>query len=410
MTAVFGAEEVCTMRFVFPRTLLPVFLLFFASAAVADAVPEDAAAARSLLISPSVRVNGMGGAGVTLTDEASGYYNPAALAFTARKWDMTATFYPGSMDWRESSLDSAATYSYCSFSIGGEQRLLRQKRGRLLVPLVVGGALGYYHTARDRGNLEGTDAANPLETYTVHPVESVHAFVFSGSARFVAEVGAGATVKRVYSDFTDTTKADATAFDLGLLGKLPLVSFTEYLLGKRVEFLGLRPELDVSGGVTWNNLGGKFAWSDSSHDPLPRNFTGGYSGSAGLTARGMGNLNFVRLTVVRETYVPKIDGDSFPSDCRDKKRGWEFSFCETVVLREGQFDDNDGGVHYKTRGMSISSDGIFKVISSRRPVKSRKNYLDYAVNHLSLNWSAFEYTQSPVYDMSHSQFTVLFRM
>ena len=73
--------------------------LLFAKDEPAHAVPESKAAALFLLISPSVRVNGMGQAGVALADEPAGYYNPGAAALSSPAHTLQSRFYLSEMPW-----------------------------------------------------------------------------------------------------------------------------------------------------------------------------------------------------------------------------------------------------------------------------------------------------------------------
>ena len=77
--------------------------LLFAQGEPVEATPESRAAALFLLISPSVRVNGMGQAGVALPDEPAGYYNPGAAALASPAHTLQSL----GMDWNSGSLDLA---------------------------------------------------------------------------------------------------------------------------------------------------------------------------------------------------------------------------------------------------------------------------------------------------------------
>lgn len=396
------------MRFIISRLSSLVIFVCVLNLGSAFATPESSSTPISLLISPSVRVNGMGNAGVALTDEPSGYYNPAALAVSAKNGNATITTYSEKMDWLPALADNA-TYSYTACSFGIERSLGERMRGSVVMPFTASGAIGYYRTAlKFNDTVWGYDGT--ASGYLTDE-ELANAFVFGGSARFIAEIGAGVTVKRAHSDLADTTdtiKADATAFDAGLLGTLPLVDFAEYLRGEKLEWYGLRPELDISAGVVWNNLGRKITWSDGSHDPLPRNFTHGYAGTAGFSYDDESfSLNLFRYTAVRETYVPRIDGESYADVCNDKKRGWEVSFLETYTIRGGKYDDEDGDRHYETEGYTISSDGMFKLMAGYWGKYGR---VDYVLSHTTVNWSRFEYSGGVFEGIKNSQLSILFRM
>lgn len=70
-----------------------VVTLLLAQGEPAEATPESRAGVPFLLISPSVRVNGMGRAGVALLDEPAGYYNPGAAALSSPEHTLQSRFY-----------------------------------------------------------------------------------------------------------------------------------------------------------------------------------------------------------------------------------------------------------------------------------------------------------------------------
>lgn len=76
-----------------------------------EATPESSAAVLFLLISPSVRVNGMGQAGVALPDEPAGYYNPGAAALSSPAHTVQSRLYLSEMSWLPALADDMS-YGY----------------------------------------------------------------------------------------------------------------------------------------------------------------------------------------------------------------------------------------------------------------------------------------------------------
>ena len=84
----------------------------------AEATPESRAGALFLLISPSVRVNGMGEAGVALPDEPGGYYNPGAAALSSPAHTVQSRLYLREMSWLPALADDMS-YGYRAVQVAG---------------------------------------------------------------------------------------------------------------------------------------------------------------------------------------------------------------------------------------------------------------------------------------------------
>ena len=84
--------------------------VFSAALAVALLLAKDESveATQVQLFSPSVRVNGMGQAGVALPDEPAGYYNPGAAALSSPTHTLQSRFYLSGLPVFEEDI----TYSY----------------------------------------------------------------------------------------------------------------------------------------------------------------------------------------------------------------------------------------------------------------------------------------------------------
>lgn len=380
-----------------------VFLFLCMKSGVAFCTPESTAGAFFLLISPSARVNGMGNAGTALTDESSGYYNPAAPAFFADAWNVTATSYVGTMKWFNSD---NTRYSYHSLQAGGRKNFGGFRNGDVSAPVSLSGAAGYYRT-----EMINSDITNPLGgTFDGDYPETAHNYVFSGSVRCIAEVGVGAAVKRVRCDYPGPKKvtASATAYDYGVLVNLPVIDLIEAATGERIESNGVAPEGNLSAGASWKNLGDDLEYSSKTidDDPLPRVFVRGMAGSAGLVYRGAVTLNLFRLMFSRDVYKPRIDGKTVASRYNDDMEGWECSLLDTMAFRGGSYDDDDGEVHYTTRGLTVSSEGLFKLAAIHRANHGKKGYIDYLLSNSAISWTRFEYS-GRVYGGTHvSQLTV----
>ena len=216
---------------VFSRVFSPALAaaLLFAQGEPAEATPESRAAALFLLISPSVRVNGMGQAGVALLDEPAGYYNPGAAALASPVHTLQSRFYLSEMPWLPVLLDDAS-YSY----FAGQAAVERGFDGGRLRAAFYG-----YRTKLDLGEQTRTDErGNPIDTFA--SAEASNNFGISLALRSVVEIGVGYTTKRISSDLGSPgaglewgkAEGSARAYDFGLMAVVPVIGVLERFTGK----------------------------------------------------------------------------------------------------------------------------------------------------------------------------------
>lgn len=369
--------------------------LLFAQGGPAEASPESRAAALFLLISPSVRVNGMGQAGVALWDEPAGYYNPGAAALASPAHTLQSRFYPSEMPWLPALADDMS-YNYFAAQAAVERGLAG---GRLRA------AFYGYRTKLDSGEQIRTDErGNPIDTFASADVSNN--LGVSLAWRSVVEIGVGYTTKWISSDLAvigaglERNRAEGTAraYDLGFMAVVPVVGVLERFTGRELTLSQhLRPKLDVGVGVAWQNRGGEtIAYINGNQtDPLPANRRHGWSGSLGMDWNSDSlNLAIGRVTFSKEAYRPQIERVHITSRAKDDKSGIEVSILETLAIRRGTYDDFDGEVHLKTSGWTVKSDGLFKFFAHQldsTPSSSAGDALQFIARHLSISWSRFDY-------------------
>ena len=363
----------------------------------AAATPESRAAVLFLLISPSSRVNGMGEAGVALADEPGGYYNPAAPALVARHHLFAATFYRDPLPWLPTLADDLE-YSYSAFQLGWNSRAW-SRRFHSVAPTVsrpfsFSVALSLYRTELDLGTQVRTDERGNAS------FDKADNYVFSVGAHYLLDLGFGFTVKKITSSLGDQGagierglgEAKATAYDIGLLARLPLVDLADHATGRELTIASaLRPVIDLSTGIAWNNRGDDLVYIDASQpDPLPSNRAAGWAGTLGLQWQvDKWRLDLVKLTFTAETYTPQIDGTD-NAGAADNRRGYEISLAETLDIRRGKFDDDDGEFHLDTEGLTLKSDGLFKYIFAHPRMADGKSRLSRLAGHVSISWTKFK--------------------
>ena len=348
----------------------------------------EPAEATSEMVSPSVRVNGMGQAGVALPDEPAGYYNPGAAALSSPAHTLQSRFYLREMPWL-----GETTYSYFATQVAAE-RVLDGFSWKS--PTKLRAAFYGYRTKIDFGELP---RINEIGTFTA--TDASNNIGISLALRSVVEVGIGATTKWISSKI-DVLEGSAKAYDFGLMAVVPMVGVLERLTGREFTLnQHLRPQLDIGFGVAWQNRGGEsITYTDQLFaDPLPVTKRHGWSGSFGMDWRSdsfslaLGRATFSQ-EIFRRTYYP-YEGDSYvPSPAEHDKSGVEVSIMETVSIRRGTSDGLDGDIDLKTSGWTIKSDGLFKFFAHQlgsNPLSSERDALQFLARHLSISWSRFEY-------------------
>jgi hypothetical protein len=156
----------------------------------AAATPESRAAVLFLLISPSSRANGMGGAGVALADETGAYYNPAAPALVARHHLFAATFYEDPVRWL---LTDDLRYSYSAFQVGWNSSAWSQRfspKHRSGGPFSVSAALCLYRTRLDLGTQVRTDERGNVQG-SFESFDKADNYAFSIGVHYLLDLGLG---------------------------------------------------------------------------------------------------------------------------------------------------------------------------------------------------------------------------
>lgn len=389
--------------------------VFSAALAVAPlfAQSEPAEATQVQLLSPSVRVNGMGQAGVALPDEPAGYYNPGSAALSSPTHTLQTRFYLSGMPLFE-DITEDVTYSYFAAQAATEQAFDRLSwKG----PTKLGAAFYGYRT-----KLDGGQVAIPNETSTAidtfFNAEVANNIGVSLALRSVVDLGIGATVRWISAEILEF-KGSAKTYDLGLMAVVPMVGVVEHLAGQGFTLRRhLQPKLDVGLGVMWQNYGkANITYLDQSQgrepkiDPLPATKRHGWSGSLGIDWRSdsfslaLGRVTFSQEISRRIYYLDEKDA-YVPSPSEHDKSGVEVSIMETVSIRRGSID-LEGYTSLQTSGWTVKSDGLFKIIAhfldSKSP-SSERDVLRFLARHLSISWSRFDNRSSSLlfYDRDHS--------
>ena len=372
--------------------------------------PESGTAALFLQISPSVRVNGMGQAGVALADEPGGRYNPGAAALSYPGTTFQSQFYLGKMPWLQAFVNDIY-YNYYSAQ-ASTSRIFDGLSWK--GPTSLGATLYGYRVRLDLGQSPIHDDYNQV-IGTYHYLDEASNFGISLALRSMIDLGVGATAKRIYTFTGESERVRAMAYDFGLIVVLPVVGAFERITGREIVWVRyLRPQLDIGFGVAWHNRGAPI--TDKSYPggpvsfPLPASREHGWSTSLGMDwSNDSIRLTLGKLIFTGVTYRPQIKGAKVTDAANDDQGGAEVSFMETISIRRGEYDDFDGSVHLKTSGVTINSAGSFKLMAhalSSLSASTTTRGLQLLFRHLSVSWSHYEYTAvkewSPLDSTDHS--------
>ena len=352
---------------------------------LAEATPESRATALFLLISPSVRVNGMGQAGVALADEPASYYNPAATALSSPRHTFQSRFYASGRTWLP-ALAEDMTYRHHAAQISGGREFDGLSWWR---PTRFRAAFYGYRTKMDHGRqLRVNERGDVTGSFT--SAETSDNVGVSLALRSVVEVGIGAISKRISSRLGDA-KGAADAYDFGFMVVVPMAETLKRLTGRELSLNHrLRPRLDLGFGLSWQNRGERLYG-----DPLPAHLRHGWSAVLAIDrSSDFPRYSLARVTFSKETYRPQVEGVKAASGAEDDKTGIEISILETVSIRWGKYDDFDGQVHMKTSGGTIQSDGLFHYMAGHlegQPPGPKRDGLLFLLRRLSISRSWFTY-------------------
>lgn len=258
---------------------------------------------RSLDIQPGGRQNGLGAAGVALSDDANGvtWWNPAGLGFVQKPAvDLTyAQLVPG--------LASDVSYNYLAYA----------------QPVEGWGAFGIGIVFLSYGESEGTDA-NGTSTGTFGSNEFSPAIYYG--TRILPDFSIGASLKYIRIQLApDDQRGIGTTFglDLGALYQIPAA--------------GLRL------GVNLQNLGPSVTFiNEDQASPLSRNLKTGLA----WDAYKQGTIGVVIVGDFNQSLVT--------SDFRTYNGGLELSIAQQISGRLGYYSDPLGDISDLTYGLGIN--------------------------------------------------------
>ena len=287
------------------KRLATIAALFFAAILFAGNAFAQGTG-RSLDIQPGGRQNGLGAAGVALTDDATGatWWNPAGLGFL-KKAGLNLTYaqlVPG--------LASDVSYNYLTYA----------------QPIEGWGAFGLGIVFLSYGESEGTDS-NGNSTGTFGSNEFSPALYYG--TRILSDLSVGASLKYIRIQLApDDQRGIGTTFglDIGALYQIPGA--------------GLRL------GMNLQNLGPSVTFiNEDQASPLSRNLKTGFA----WDAYKQGTIGVVLVGDFNQSLVT--------SDFRTYNGGLELSIAEQISGRLGYYSDPLGDISDLTYGLGVNWKG-----------------------------------------------------
>ena len=240
-----------------------------------------------LLIQPSIRANGMGGAsiGTTANDALAFAFNPAHIGKTALEHNVDIEFYPVKTKWLP-NIAPDLRYNAYSFFAGFNFKQLNKQ-----IPISLG--LGYSRIFIDLGEQIITDETGPDPIGTFQSTESADILTVGIGFDYFVKASIGLNFKDIDSNLSDVGAgaekgeghANGKAYDFGVLISLPLVETISNLTNSSFEILpGFRPIFTPGFGYSTSNIGDELTYVDTAQaDPLPRVARVGVSLNGGVS-------------------------------------------------------------------------------------------------------------------------------
>ncbi|MHB9029283.1 MAG: hypothetical protein ACYC9O_10980, partial [Candidatus Latescibacterota bacterium] len=118
-------------------------------------------------------------------------------------------------------------------------------------------------------------------------------------------------------------------------------------------------------------------------------------------------VNLFKITLTRENWYYDYMNTTLETTSLS---GNEFSLYETFAFRFGKYQWYGGSdsdyPSYDTRGISLSTDGLVKLIAGKSKTPKTKAFFSGIARHSSLSWNRFWYKGG----RSHSDLMVFFRL
>lgn len=321
-----------------------------------------------LLMSPSIRSNGMGQVGVALVDEYSNYFNPGSLGLYYLKDEISITPWADTPD-----MENGINFGQSSLSIPVLKHKLQNGSS-----IGLSFALSYNRMRVDK-TLDKIDYdLIPYDRYSIFTNQTYNASVGFGY-NGVFQIGGGLSFKHFY----DYGYLKGVAIDLGVILRFPV--------GKLLNLKSDKYKIVILPS---------FGFSHSNKGPLLR---------AGVNERSLISVNRTGIALTLGinkftsygewrlfTLISSIEDEDTEFNYDATKKGLEIDFVEAFTFRLG--DNDRRNTTTSTWGFTINSGGIFKLFNaiSSNNSDSPSKTLDFLANRLTFQYSEAHYDKETV--------------
>jgi hypothetical protein len=355
-----------------------------------------------LMISPSVRANGMGEALVATADPALTYFNPAALGI----WSLNNL---GAAGWSHGEWlpgfnleDLWVRQIYASVGYSS-RRLMPESSYNVSL------GLQYRNHFINYGETVLTNESGQI-VGSGQSYEQNHALTMGLGFEYGFEIGVGTALGILRSNL-GPHQGRGTTYDFGAQVRLPLVQMISTFRGVNLD-LGMAPysiELVPSFGFARLNEGYPLRYADnSSTPPLPTMNRWGTAVEFQFNNRNWPIFSFLWSNAWSHHLVEtNWEGGAYQT----RSWGFEFTVLDLFIYRTGKYTSNDFQTDRTTEGFSIHSAGLTKIwyevnLKNRRAEHPIMSYLlthaNIGFDYSSMNSMNFLLNQTSRWEFSLS--------
>jgi len=344
------------------------------------------------------------GAAIPITTADGFFFNPAQLGNFSKVNNFSVFFNPQKTEWMPKAVNKV---SMNTFSVAAGYNFSSNNK---TIPLSVG--IGYYKNNVELKGFGGDE-------------DKFDCFSIGVGYEYYLNFNVGLSVKSFSSKMIDysasaahkTVEASGNAIDFGVMITAPISKLAfdncKMKIGEKIE---LKPNVDVTLGYAASNIGDEIFYVDQfQKDPLPRTARLGYTIDFSIDSKIYGTAikalgySFTAeaedLLVKKNMYISGIydtsySGTQYQGAMGDIKvgrnlielkgdddvaihRGHMLKVFETVTFAFGRLNGS-GYNNIKTNAISISSDGLFKLLNACVDNK----IVNYITSHCSVEYSS----------------------
>ncbi len=354
-----------------------------------DVFTQGEAAVPFMVLQQSTLLIGAGqiGAAIPSYDPTGFYLNPSQLGYFSKENNFAISVMPEKNRWMP---NFGMNYSFQSFGVAVGYNFRKNNEN---LPLSIG--IGYIHSKLDFGQYLRITPYTPDYWLSHDDYDVFDSFSVGVGYDYYLQFNLGLSIKSFESNLGGSqtgqeyriAKASGTAFDFGFMIIAPITKlFLSNIKYNLSDKSFITPKLDITLGYSLINYGDEIFYTDQlQKDPIPRTARLGYTLFFGIDLYGLKNkfsaidYSFTAEAediLIKRNSMSKFEYQRMLGDINIGKhlielkkdddvvvhRGHILRLFETVFISKGVYDGR-GYNHIKTDGLSVSSQGIFKLLN-----------------------------------------------